>query len=255
MDRKILKRVLQVATLLIAATPLTSHALGDSSTIRSMLDIPKAPQNSIIGQATDDKTCRYKSTDGKIHCTYGSGGNAEEYVADSTSTPSFPAFGSFRMGHVSLEEGARYTFLNAESPSPVSGRVAVRYCRLALQFLTSDDEIVWIWHDELRYDGSGQVAVVDSDGDGYGDLPVTGEWNGNLYGSSRWWTPNPYESSYSAEERAYPPRPTFGRINGAGKSRSCVPDSVKVVKLVPVSTRTGPSVNGAIDVWSSTTRP
>ncbi len=159
------------------------------------------------------------------------------------------------MGHFSPEEGVRYAFLNAEAPTPVSGGAATMYCKLALQFQTSTDEIVWIWHDEFRFDSAGQVAVVDSDGDGYSDLAVAGRWNGNMYGSNRWWTPNPFGSSFTAEERTYPARPAFGRINGIGRNRSCQPASVKVMKLAPVSAKMTHSVDGAIDTWSSSSRP
>ena len=255
MEKKISDRFAAMATLLVLLTPASSPAHGDSTSILPVFDIPKALDGSIIGQASDGKTCRFKSMDAKIHCMYGSGDNAEEYVAEATSVPSFPAFGSIRMGHVSLEEEARYAFLNAEAPTPVSGEVAVMFCKLTLQFHTDAGEIVWIWHDELRFDGTGQVAMVDSDGDGFGDLAVTGRWNGNMYGSNRWWTPNPYGSSYSAEERAYPARPAFGSINSAGRDRSCQPVNVRVVKLVPASGNITPSVDDAIEVWSSSSGP
>ncbi|MCY4258900.1 MAG: hypothetical protein OXC91_01370 [Rhodobacteraceae bacterium] len=85
---------------------------------------------------------------------------------------------------------------------------------MALQFVTAKGEIIWIWHDELRYGGQGGHAALDTNGDGLADLAVTGTWNGCLYGVARW-QPIGTASTATQADRAYPTRPDITAVSQA----------------------------------------
>ena len=106
-------------------------------------------------------------------------------------------------------------------------------CKLSLEFKPKGKPVVWIWFDEIRFDGENHRAFIDSNGDGFIDRTLVGKWNGNLYGSRKWWTPDPLDGVYTAEEREYTNRPGFETING--KLRGCSVEKVKVATLSAIN--------------------
>lgn len=246
----LLRTVLKASALLAAAV----SASADSTDVPASAQTAKRQDHSILGGASDGKTCKYKSADKKIHCLHGDGG-AEEHLVDDIMDPEFTGIGRLDFGRVEANPGAHYVFLNAESAAAVPGRSALVFCKLALQFITARNEIIWIWHDELAIDGGGHLAAIDTDGSGHADLAVSGRWNGTIYGSNRWWTANPNDSAYSAAERSYAARPTFGKIGGKGRDRGCKPSDARVATVVSRSANIAASVGRAVPVWRSLTRP
>ena len=238
--------------LFIVSTAAWSSA--DSTGIPATASIEKNRNGSILGDTVDGKTCKYKFSDKKVHCVYEDGAG-EEFLADAIRGPTFSGLGKLDFGNVSAVSTKRYAFLNAETGSSVQGTDAVVYSKLALQFITSRNEIIWIWHDELYFRGGRHVAVMDTDGSGQPDLAVSGGWNGNMYGSNRWWTPSATSSTYAAAERAYVTRPTFGKINRVGKDRGCKPENVRVATLKSLSANIGETVGAAVPIWRTVTRP
>ena len=241
------------ATALVIAV-IAVKSLADSTGIPATASIEKSRNGSILGDTADGKTCKYKFNDKKVHCVY-EDGTSEEFLADAISSPTFSGLGKLDFGNISATSTMRYAFLNAETGSSVSGTDAIVYCKVALQFITSRNEIIWIWHDELYFQSGRHVAVLDTDGSGQPDLAVSGSWNGNMYGSNRWWTPSTTSSTYTAAERAYATRPTFGKINWAGKSRGCKPGNVRVATLKSLSANIGETVGRAVPTWRTVTRP
>ena len=241
------------ATALVIAV-IAVKSLADSTGIPATASIEKSRNGSILGDTADGKTCKYKFNDKKVHCVYEDGAS-EEFLADAIRSPTFSGLGKLDFGNIRATSTKRYAFLNAETGSSVSGTDAVVYCKLALQFITSRNEIIWIWHDELYFQSGRHVAVLDTDGSGQPDLAVSGSWNGNMYGSNRWWTPSTTSSTYTAAERAYATRPTFGKINRAGKSRGCKPGNVRVATLKSLSANIGETVGTAVPTWRTVTRP
>ena len=240
------------ATALVFAVAAVGSS-ADSTGIPATASIEKNRNGSILGDTADGKTCKYKFSDKKVHCVYEDGAS-EEFLADAIRSPTFSGLGKLNFGNVSVVSTKRYAFLNAETGSTVSGTSAVVYCKLALQFITSSNEIIWIWHDELYFQGGRHVAVMDTDGSGQPDLAVSGSWNGNMYGSNRWWTPSTTSSTYTVAERAYATRPTFGKIKRAGKSRGCKPTNVRVATLKALSANIEATVGTAVPIWKSVTR-
>ena len=241
---------LQVSALLAAAAP----ASADSTDVPASAQAAKRQDRSILGSASDGRTCKYKSADKKIHCLHGDG-SAEEHLVDEIAEPEFTGIGRLDFGRMDASPGTQYVFLDAEASTPVPGRSALVFCKLALQFITARNEIIWIWHDELAVDGGSHLAAIDTDGSGRADLAVSGRWNGTIYGSNRWWTANPNDSAYSAAERTYAARPTFGKIGGKGRDRGCKPGEARVATVVPRSANIGVSVGRAVPVWRSLNRP
>ena len=238
--------------LFIVSTATWSSA--DSTGIPATASIEKNRNGSILGNTADGKTCKYKFNDKKVHCVYEDGAS-EEFLADAIRSPTFSGLGKLDFGSVSATSTQRYAFLNAETGSSVPETDATIYCKLALQFITSRNEIIWIWHDELYFRGGRHVAVMDTDGSGQPGLAVSGSWNGNMYGSNRWWTPSATSSTYTAAERAYATRPIFGKINRAGKNRGCKPEHVRVAALKPLSANIGETVGAVVPTWRTVTRP
>ena len=247
-------RVIRASAIAAAIVMAAVGSSADSTGIPATASIEKDRNGSILGDTADGKTCKYKFNDKKVHCVYEDGAG-EEFLADAIRRPTFSGLGKLDFGNFSAASTQRYAFLNAEMGSSVQGTDAVVYCKVALQFITSRNEIIWIWHDELHFQGGRHVAVMDTDGSGEPNLAVSGNWNGNMYGSNRWWTPSTKSSTYTAAERAYATRPTFGKINRAGKIRGCKPESVRVATLKSLSANIGETVGTAVPIWRTVTRP
>ena len=226
----------------------------DSTEIPASADIEKNGSGSILGVAVDGKTCKYRSSDKKVHCV-SEDGQSEIFLAETITSPTFSGVGNLDFGTVGVSQAKRYAFLGAETGSSVSGTDAVVYCKLALQFITTRNEIIWIWHDELYVRGGQQIAVMDTDGSGQPDLAVSGNWNGSMYGSNRWWTPGASSSTYTAAERKYSARPVFGKINRKGRNRGCRPSSARVATLKPLSSNIDTTAGSAVPIWRTLTRP
>ena len=206
------------AVAVLAAMSLFGAAGADSTGSSPAFNVPIRNTSSLIGSANNEKTCRYHSSDKRIHCVYDDG-TQTEHVADNLVEPDFPAFGRSTEGSFQIPEGAEYVFVNGEFEARITGEDASTTCRLALQFVSDARQGFWIWHDELRFDSEGHSALIDGDGDGVADLVISGEWNGSVNGTRKWWTPNPYDGSYSAALRDYPARPSFASVDG--HNRAC----------------------------------
>ena len=214
--------------LALVAACASGSALGDSTSAPPPLAAPATISGSIIGSASNGRTCRYLSVDRKIHCIYGDG-TTREFIASEVINPDFPAFGRGTRGLFTVREGAEFAFLNGEFETQVSGSGASTVCRLALRFRTRTGQSFWIWNEELHLVDEGQMAVVDSDGDGIADLAVAGRWDGAIDGTRKWWTPNPYDNAYPVDARRYPVRPTFS--TAGGRSRGCKPTGARLAIL------------------------
>ena len=202
----------------------------DSTNVTGTVEIPVPTGLSILGNVENNKFCKFKSIDSKIHCQSKQGGIVE-YRVDETIYPIFPRFQSRRIGNIIVENDKIYGFTSPISRQRESQDTSV--CKLALEFVETGQNAVWIWYDEIRFGGAVHRAHIDTDGDGFIDRILTGNWNGNLYGSKKWWTPNPFDGKYTVGEREYTTRPEFNRING--KVRGCDIANVKVVSLTPIS--------------------
>ena len=242
--------MLVMALLACGGTPVS----GDSASNRPVLAVPKTNAGSIVGKTSDGKICRFHASDSKIHCLYDSSSQSE-FIAESILTPTFARFGKYDFGYVQVVDGKSYSFLNAEAASPAEGGVGAVYCRLALQFETDAGEIIWIWHEEIRFEKSRHITLIDANGDGLPDLAVSGQWNGNISGTNRWWTPDSYDGEYSAEERQYPARPTFGKLSSSGKNRACKPEEATVASLSDAAASGKLSVGNTVPIWRSIYRP
>ena len=179
-------RVIRASAIAAVIAMAAVGSSADSTGIPATAPIEKNRNGSILGNTVDGKTCKYKFSDKKVHCVYEDGAG-EEFLADAIRGPTFSGLGKLDFGNFSAVSTKRYAFLNAETGSSVQGTDAVVYCKLALQFITSRNEIIWIWHDELYFRGGRHVAVMDTDGSGQPDLAVSGGWNGNMYGSNLSW--------------------------------------------------------------------
>ena len=219
-------RSIAVGLAVVAIFPNMSS--GDSTAVIPSFKVPATSVQSLLGQATDRKTCKYHSGDSKIHCVYGNGATTS-FIATSVITPDFPQFGRTTRGTVDLPSASRFAFLNAEHATRISGQSAASICRLALEFVSVSDTTYWIWHDELLSGGSVQMALIDSDGDGIADKAIRGSWSGGVNGTRKWWTPDPYDSSYSTAEREYPARPVFTTVDG--RFRGCRPAHARIAVL------------------------
>ena len=232
--------VLFVAAML-AAQPA---AAGDSTDLPTGFKIAKKPSSSIIGSATDGRLCRYHGNDGLLHCNAAGGGSSppQEYLAESTHRPQFRNFGTNTEGRMTVTQGARYAYLNAETVDPIGdGSVSV-HCKLALQFQIASGDTFWIWHDEIRFGASGETAYVDSDGDGHADFAVNGQWTGRVNGTRRWSTFNPNNASYTAAQRVYPARPYFGKTGS--RRRNCRTSEVIVAQLIDAASNINSDITG-----------
>ena len=224
------------------------HA-SDSTSLGTAIQATKRPGNSIVGDVKDGMTCKYISTDSKIHCKY-SDTPAEEFLVDRTITPSYSRFQPGKPGKITLSPNAHYAFINPVNISS-SGSVN-QHCRVALQFKTSRNEIIWIWHNELRYGSQGEHAVIDTNGDDLADLAVTGKWNGRLFGIMKW-QPGSSSSTYSSAEQTYPARPDINAVTGNSRKRGCKPAATKVAQLKSLSTQN--TVGLSVTVWRSENSP
>lgn len=202
----------------------------DSTNVTGTVEIPVPPGLSILGNVENNKLCKFKSIDSKIHCQSNQGGIVE-YRVDETIYPILPRFQSRKIGNIIVENDKIYGFTSPISHQWESQDTSV--CKLALEFVETGQHAIWIWYDEIRFDGAEHRAHIDTDGDGFIDRILTGNWNGNLYGSKKWWTPDPFDGKYTTEEREYTHRPVFERING--RVRGCGIANVKVVSLTPIN--------------------
>ncbi|MCY4541722.1 MAG: hypothetical protein OXB95_04895 [Rhodobacteraceae bacterium] len=248
-----LSSVAVAATCVLASVAPDDSRAVDSTYSRPDFDAPKTSDSSVLGRASDGMTCQYAGSTGKIDCLYSMGG--EEYIVDSVSRPTYSRFGSFPFGRMSKVSGGRLGFANGESQGNARGGSGLVFCRLALQFRTADNELVWIWHDELRHVDGKQLALIDTNGDRHPDLAVNGEWNGVVHGSSRWWTPDPTSSAYASDERSYTVRPEFHAKTSRDRSRSCRPMNARLLTLVPLSSKLSGTVARKVPVWRSTSAP
>ncbi len=240
------------ATLLGAMAPVSVGAV-DASYTRGSFLVLKSPSSSVIGRAKDGMTCHYTGSTSKIDCVYSAQG--QDYIVSSALTPTFSRFGAIRFGRVVVSQIGHYAFANGESSRASTAGSGLEYCRLALQFVTAASEIIWIWHDELHYSNGKQIARIDSNRDSHADLAVSGYWNGTVYGTKRWWTPDPTSSAYAADERSYPDRPEFTTRTTGGKQRGCKPAVARVLLLVPMGTGLSDTVSARVPVWRTTTAP
>ena len=242
-----------LAATIISAFGFSGPALGDSTIERSEFSIPRSPDESIIGGKDDGMSCRYKGNDGLIHCIFGNS-KAPEWLAYSVSKPKFNDFGTNRFGQYEFGSAKAYSFLNAETSSAEGGG-GTAHCKLTLQFLTTANEIIWIWHDELRFDGSSQYAALDTNGDGIADKAVGGQWNGKMGGSGRWTPASSGDNRYSVDEQVFAARPVFGKAKGAGRPRTCDAEGVGIAEVRQADGQIGISVDGLVPVWRSELRP
>lgn len=215
--------------LCILLTLLANQAASDSTRLSPNLKAPNRSGASLLGAASDGSACRYKASDGRIHCVYATDGDV---IALSVGRPEFDTRSGTAHGLFTPLDGARYGFVDPVTATPAGDTVGSVECKLALQFRTEADELVWIWHDELRFISGGQAALIDPDGDGHANSFVRGTWTGMVYGSNRWRTPDPHDSRYSASERSFAARPTFGQLDGRGRVRGCRP-SAGIARIEP----------------------
>ena len=77
----------------ILSTMMVSGVLhaSDSTSLGTAIQATKRSDNSIVGDVKDGMTCKYISTDSKIHCKY-SDTPTEEFLVDRTITPSYSGF-------------------------------------------------------------------------------------------------------------------------------------------------------------------
>ena len=251
---KTLRAIQCLLALSISSTfGLPDVAIGDSAAGRSEFSIPRESKGSVVGSTDDGMTCRYKSDDGLIHCIYGQS-KPIDWLASSVTEPEFNSGGNKRFGQFNLEASKSYAFLNAETSTGDGGGGSM-HCKLALQFLTAANEIIWIWHDELRFDGSSQYAALDTNGDGIADKAVSGSWNGNMSGSNRWSPASASDNRYSGSEQNFAARPVFGKIDGIGRRRGCSAEGVGIAEVRNTEGRIGTSVDGQVPVWRTETQP
>lgn len=202
----------------------------DSTNVSGTDEIPVPPGLSILGNVENNKLCKFKSIDSKIHCQSNQGGIVE-YRVDKIIHPVFPRFQSRKIGNIIVNNDKIYGFI-----SPISHQKSgqdTSICKLALEFVETGKTAVWIWHDEIRFEAKEHQAFIDTNGDGFIDRILNGKWSGNLYGSKKWWTPDPFDGKYTTGEREYTNRPEFDQING--KVRRCDIPNVKVVSLNPIN--------------------
>ncbi len=245
-------QALVAAFLLWATAPASVGAVDASYTRDSFLE-PKIPSSSVIGRATDGMRCQYEGSTSKIDCVYSVEG--KDYIVSSALTPSFSRFGAIRFGTIVVTRNGHYAFANGESSRASTSGSGLEYCRLALQFVTGSSEIIWIWYDELFYSNGNQVARIDTNGDSHADLAVNGNWNGTVYGTRRWWTPDPTSAAYAADERSYPNRPEFTNRTSGHKTRGYKPTTARVLPLVPMGSSLSDTVSSKVPVWRTTTAP
>ena len=202
----------------------------DSTNVSGTDEIPIPPGLSILGNVENNKLCKFKSIDSKIHCQSNQGGIVE-YKVDQLINPSFPRFQSRKIGNILVENGKIYGFILPISHQKEGQDTSI--CKLALEFVETGKPSVWIWFDEIRFDGQLHRAFIDTNGDGFIDRTLEGKWNGKLYGSKKWWTPDPFDGKYTTLQRQYTNRPEFTQIRG--KVRGCDIDNVKVVLLTAIN--------------------
>ena len=218
----------------------------DSTSIVSNFTISAKSTHSILGDVRNGMTCKYVSTDRKIHCKY-SNSAQHEFLADRVLIPTYSRFQPNNPGRIIVSSGSKYAFINPETKKYIGSTQL--FCRLILQFITTNNEYIWLWYDELRFVNGQQMAMIDINADGIAEISVSGHWTGNIFGTNKWLPINPESNSYSLEAQSYPLRPTLGKINNRGRHRGCQPDGSKVALLKPLSTDA--SVNDVVEVWTS----
>ena len=235
--------LIPLAVSITSAIGPSNLAFGDSADSRAEFSIASKSKGRVVGGTSDGMSCRFKSDDGLIHCIYGHA-KSTDWLATTVSAPQFTTIGNNRIGQFQPEVSKSYAYLNTET-STNDGGGGIEHCKLALQFLTTANEIIWIWHDELRFDGSSQYAAIDTNGDNIADKAISGIWNGNLGGSNRWTSANSNENRYSDDERKFAARPIFGKINGLGRRRGCNAAGVEVAEIQRAVGLIGTSADGA----------
>ena len=202
----------------------------DSTNVSGITEITLPTNISILGRTENNKLCSYKSVDKKVHCISNLEGQ-KEYKVAGIVTPSFPRFQAQRIGSIVVQKNTVYGFISPIKYKKEGSKTIV--CKLALEFEQNGKPVVWVWYDEIRFEGAIHKALIDDNGDGFIDRILEGRWNGKLYGSKKWWTPNPFDGSYTNDERSYTHRPQFGNVNG--QSRGCDVESVKVAQLSAIN--------------------
>ena len=218
----------------------------DSTNIVSNFTISARSTHSILGDVRNGMTCKYLSTDRKIHCKY-SNSPHQELLADGVLIPTYSRFQPNNPGRINVSNGSTYAFINPETKKYIGSTQL--FCRLILQFITTNNEYIWLWYNELRFVNGQQMAMIDLNADGIAEISVSGQWTGKIFGTNKWQPINPASNSYSSEEQTYPLRPTLGKISNQGRYRGCKPNGSKVALLKPLSTDA--SVNAAVQVWTS----
>ncbi len=213
--------------LILIAITQASAVASDSTELPEFTAVGKRPSSSILGQVEDTKTCTYKALDRRIHCLKGEKDDTD-YLAGSVLKPAFPRFQPLQTGFVTIDSSQTYGFVNPETMQSSGGETTV--CKLALKMAISESEYVWVWFDEIRFEGLRHHALIDDNGNGFYDRKVSGLWTGEVSGSRKWWTSDPFDGRYSEALRTYTIRPEFGRQGG--RSRACLPSDTRVVTLL-----------------------
>lgn len=227
------KDLYALGAVLFALVLTSVVSAGDSSDLSGGFSIVKRADGSILGDASNRKLCRFHSEDNRIHCNSENPRSVNaaptEFLAVSNIRPRFANFGSNTSALLSISRNARYAFANPESTELINGGTAFAHCKLALQFQLANRDTFWIWHDEIRFNGSRTAAFVDSDGDGQADFAARGSWTGRVNGTRRWESVDPRSRRYTAAQMRFPTRPNFGSTSGL--RRNCRVSEVVIVKL------------------------
>jgi len=219
-----------ILSLLFVVFPRGGILGMDSTNVSGTDEIPVPPGLSILGNVENNKLCKFKSIDSKIHCQSDLGGMVE-YKVDEIINPSFPRFQSRKIGNILVNSDKIYGFTSPISHQKEGQDTSI--CKLALEFVETGKPAVWIWFDEIRFVGQMHRAFIDTNGDGFIDRTLKGRWSGKLYGSKKWWTPDPFDGKYTAVQRDHTIRPEFAQIGG--KLRGCDIGNVKVVSLTAIN--------------------
>ena len=226
--RKILMTVITFAFSMMTAN---FNSAGDSSGLQQGFIISKRPSHSLLGTVNDMKICRYHSEDGRLHCNLDSSSSATQtLIVAKTIKPQLRHHGSGSRGQIVVSSGHHYGFSSPVTVTLNNSKTAYIHCKLALQFQLANQEMFWIWHDEIRFNPSSTMAYIDSNGDQLADLAIRGHWTGSFTGVRRWQPIDPTNSFYSDAQMKFPLRPSFGKVDGLG--RRCDISNVVIARLV-----------------------
>ncbi len=240
---KFRKILLTVITLTLSMMTANFNSAGDSSSLQQGFTISKRLSHSLLGTVNDMKICRYRSEDGRLHCDVDSSSSATQtLIVAKTLKSQLRHHGSGSRGQVVVSSGHHYGFSSPETVTLNDSKTAYIHCKLALEFQLSNQDMFWIWHDEIRFNPSSAMAYIDSNGDQLADLAIRGHWTGSFTGVRRWQPIDPANSFYSDAQRKFPSRPSFGEVNGLG--RRCDITNVVVARLVPPTPYIQDTVSG-----------